>query len=122
MLDLNYVRENLIEVQRALENRGASDEMLRQLQQFSSYDAERRQIIAESDNLNAQRNQMSLQIGSLMKEGKTEEALRLRTVVADLKEAIAKKAELRELREMTMRQLLSTLPNIPHRTDPVGHN
>ena len=120
MLDLNYVREHLGEVQQALENRGASDEVIRTLDQFSSYDAERRRIIGESDKLNAERNELSSQIGKLMKDGRAEEALRLRTRVADLKEAISKASERRERFENRMREFLSEIPNLPHKSVPVG--
>ena len=71
MLDLNYVRENLEKVRAALESRGAAAEIL---DDFAGADAERRRVIAESDQLNAERNTASREIGSLMKEGKREEA------------------------------------------------
>lgn len=120
MLDLNYVREHLTEVQQALENRGAAEEVFRLLSQFTSYDDQRRSIIAKSDELNAQRNEMSSQIGSLMKEGKSEQAVNLRVKVANLKEAISEAAEQRERCEKQMRELLEGLPNIPHESVPVG--
>ena len=71
MLDLNYVRENLDKVRAALEARGADT---RALDDFARADEERRRTIAESDQLNAQRNTSSREIGGLMKEGKKEEA------------------------------------------------
>src|SRR4051812_15929176 len=71
MLDLNYVRENLDKVRAALEARHFD---LKALDAFAEADAERRRVIAESDQLNAQRNASSREIGSLMKEGKKEEA------------------------------------------------
>ena len=122
MLDLNYVREHLAEVQQVLENRGASDEAFQILNQFASHDAERRRIIAQSDDLNAQRNKMSQEVGSLMKSGQAGEALRLRGIVADLKDAISKANEQRDSYEKQMREFLSTVPNIPHESVPVGHD
>jgi seryl-tRNA synthetase len=122
MLDLNYVREYLAEVQQALENRGASDEAFQILNQFASHDAERRRIIAQSDDLNAQRNKLSHEVGSLMKSGQAEEALRLRGIVAELKEAIGKANERRDTYEEQMRSFLSALPNIPHKSVPVGRD
>ena len=71
MLDLNYVRENLEQVRTALATRGVVPESL---DHFAAADAERRRIIAESDQLNAERNVSSREIGALMKEGKREEA------------------------------------------------
>src|SRR5947208_12281640 len=120
MLDLNYVRENLDKVQLALEQRGASDEAFRLLKQFISADAERRRTIAESDKLNAKRNELSKQIGLLMKEGKGAEAIQLRSRVSDLKEGLTEKNEWRAKVERDMTEMLSTLPNIPHESVPVG--
>jgi seryl-tRNA synthetase len=120
MLDLNFVRENLGKVHQALDDRQAGDDVFKILKTFMSADAERRRAIGESDELNAKRNEMSLQIGALMKEGQSEEALRLRSKVTELKEAIAKKTQWRDKIEEQMREMLSSLPNLPHESVPVG--
>jgi len=120
MLDLNYVRENLEKVQQALVNRGATDDTFQSLELFRMNDDQRRRAIGESDRLNAQRNEMSARVGALMKEGKAEEALSLRTKAASLKDAITKADEERDRFELRIRELLSTLPNIPHESVPVG--
>jgi len=117
MLDLNYVRENLEKVRTALETRGVASEVL---DSFAEADGERRRIIAESDQLNAARNVTSREIGALMKEGKREEAEARREEVNHLKERIAELDRLREQAETRMHDLLSTLPNIPHESVPVG--
>ena len=117
MLDLNYVRENLEQVRARLQTRGVAPEAL---DSFAEADAERRRIIAESDQLNAERNSASREIGSLMKDGKRDEAEGRRHEVNQLKERIAELDRLREEAEARMHELLSTLPNIPHESVPVG--
>lgn len=117
MLDLNYVRENLEKVRAALETRGAAPEAL---DDFAEADAERRRIIAESDELNAKRNSASREIGGLMKQGKREEAEGRREEVNQLKQRIAELDQARDTAETRMRDLLSTLPNIPHESVPIG--
>jgi len=117
MLDLNYVRENLEKVRAALESRGAAPEVL---DDFAEADAERRRVIAESDQLNAERNTASREIGSLMKEGKREEAEGRRKEVNELKERIVELDQLRDQAETRIQDLISTLPNIPHESVPVG--
>jgi len=119
MLDLNYVRENLGGVRAALDNRGAPSAAL---DDFAQADAERRRVIAESDQLNAERNTASREIGALMKDGKREEADARRKAVNELKLRIAELDQLREKSEARMRELLSTLPNIPHQSVPVGRD
>ena len=117
MLDLNYVRENLDKVRAALKARGATSEAL---DNFREADADRRRIIAESDQLNATRNAASREIGALMKEGKRDEAESRRREVTELKDRIAELDQARDQAEQRMAELISTLPNIPHQSVPVG--
>jgi seryl-tRNA synthetase len=117
MLDLNYVRENLAGVRAALDKRGMPGAAL---DDFAQADAERRRVIAESDQLNAERNIASREIGALMKEGKREEADARRKAINESKDRIAELDQEREQAEARIRELLSTLPNIPHESVPVG--
>jgi len=119
MLDLNYVRENLDTVRAALKARKGE---FQALDDFAEADAQRRRVIAQSDQLNAQRNTSSREIGALMKDGKNEEAEKRRAEVQKLKEQIASLDHLRTETEDRMQQLLSTLPNIPHASVPVGED
>ena len=117
MLDLNYVRKNLDAVRAALQKRGM---VTTALDDFAAADAERRRVIAESDQLNAERNAASREIGALMKDGKRDEADARRTQVNELKERMVGLDVARDEAETRMRELLSTLPNIPHESVPVG--
>jgi len=117
MLDLNYVRENLDAVRAALEKRSMPATAL---DDFAAADAERRRVIAESDCLNAERNAASREIGALMKDGKRDEADTRRKQVNELKQRMGQLDAARDEAEARMRELLSTLPNIPHESVPVG--
>ncbi|HEX2272078.1 MAG TPA: serine--tRNA ligase [Pyrinomonadaceae bacterium] len=117
MLDLNYVRENIDKVREALQKRRGDTTAL---DDFARTDEERRRVIAESDQLNAQRNASSREIGQLMKEGKKDEADARRAEVGTLKDRIAELDQQRAQAEERMRELLSTLPNVPHESVPVG--
>lgn len=117
MLDLNYVRENLDAVRAALAKREMATAAL---DDFAAADADRRRVISESDQLNAERNAASREIGAMMKEGKRDEADARRKQVNELKERIAALDAARDQAEARMRELLSTLPNIPHESVPAG--
>ncbi len=119
MLDLNYVRENIDKVREALQKRRGDTTAL---DDFARADEERRRVIAESDQLNAQRNTSSREIGQLMKEGKKDEADARRAEVGTLKDRIAELDQQRAQAEERMRELLSTLPNVPHESVPVGES
>lgn len=72
MLDIKYVREHLDEVAETMKNRHASFDP----EQFTALDVQRREVIAEEEALQAERNKLSKEIGALMGQGKTDEAQR----------------------------------------------
>jgi seryl-tRNA synthetase len=117
MLDLNYVRENLEAVRAAFTARAFPTTPL---DDFAELDAERRRVIGESDRLNQERNAASKQIGGLMKEGRNDEAEARKAEVGHLKTQIAELDHRRDEAETRMRELLSTVPNIPDASVPVG--
>lgn len=117
MLDLNFVRENVDAVRKALESRNFPADAL---DRFAEIDSERRHLIAESDEINRKRNLYSKEIGELIKQGKGEEAKVIRNEVAQFKEQQAILDDKRDHAEAEMRDLLSGLPNIPAEGVPVG--
>ena len=120
MLDLNYVRDNIDKVNEALKKRNASEEAFAQLESFRSADLDRRVAIGNSDAFNFDRNKLSKEIGVLMKQGVAEDAAKLRSQVSELKALISEADAARERAEQRMREILSTLPNIPHESVPIG--
>ena len=117
MLDLNFVRENLEEVKKALVNRNFP---ATSLEKFIELDTERRRVIGETDAINQQRNSSSKEIGALMQSGKKDEAEAKKAEVADLKARQTGLEQRRAEAENEMRELLAGLPNIPNSDVPVG--
>src|SRR4051812_29904504 len=62
MLDLKYVRNNFEEVKRVLQFRG---EDLSDLGKFEDLDVKRRTLIADTEKLKSQRNEVSQQVAVL---------------------------------------------------------
>ncbi|MGJ9459206.1 serine--tRNA ligase [Oceanobacillus sp. CF4.6] len=117
MLDMKYLRNNFKEVQKKLAHRG---EDLTDLAKFGELDERRRELIAETETLKAQRNEATKQISVLKKEKKdAEPAIKEMRLVGD-KIAILDK-ELREIEEELQRIMLS-IPNIPHESVPIGED
>jgi seryl-tRNA synthetase len=117
MLDLNYVRENLETVRKAMDSRGFPSDLL---DKFAELDAERRRVIGEADKINQIRNSSSKEIGALMQSGKRDEAEAKKAEVAGLKEQQVKLEAQRDEAEAAMRELMANLPNIPAEGVPVG--
>ncbi|MEO6051402.1 MAG: serine--tRNA ligase [Pyrinomonadaceae bacterium] len=117
MLDLHFVRENLDTVREALRNRNFPAESL---DKFVELDAERRRVIGEADKINQLRNSASKHIGSLIQDGKQDEASAKKTEVAGLKTQQSFFEQSRDEVDAAMHELLAGLPNIPAEGVPVG--
>ena len=65
MLDLNFVRANLEQVEEKLRARGADPAVL--LGDFRALDQNRREAITMAEQFKARRNELSQQVGALKK-------------------------------------------------------
>ena len=114
MHDLGTFRANLDAIAQRLSTRG----MTLPVEQFRELDAQRRAAITESEQLLAERNSLSKEVGRLRKEGSDATALQERSrQIGDRITALTKTAE--EL-DSKYRDLLATVPNIPHDSVPAG--
>ncbi|MDX2041184.1 MAG: serine--tRNA ligase [Acidobacteriota bacterium] len=117
MLDVHFVRENFDLVRERL---GARNFDPAALEDFQKLDAERRALIRERDELNANSNRISKEVGGLMREGKKEEAELKKAESRSLGDKI-KSAEARvEELENEFRNILTRVPNLAHESVPVG--
>ncbi|MFT4770121.1 MAG: seryl-tRNA synthetase [Cryomorphaceae bacterium] len=119
MLQTNILRENREDILRRLEKRG--DNNLRNLvAEALDIDKKKREKQAESDALLAEMNQASREIGSLMKDGKREEAELAKVKVAEIK---AKSQEMKQefaSFEEALNNVLYQIPNVPNDLVPAG--
>jgi seryl-tRNA synthetase len=85
-----------------------------------SLDEKRRNAQTKLDNILAEVNSTSKQIGMFFKEGKKDEAEKLRSNVSNLKEdAKSLEVELADT-ELKLQDILVTIPNVPHSSVPQG--
>lgn len=118
MLQVNTIRENKNEALNKLIIKGFTDEQL--LDKIIALDDERKTIQKNLDDLQAQMNSVSKEIGQYYKAGKTEEAEKAKTKTAHLKEEIKRlHASLPEIQQQ-INDLLPNIPNIPHESVPAG--
>jgi seryl-tRNA synthetase len=117
MLDIKYLRDHYEEVKEKLKFRG---EDLTDFDKFGEWDKRRRELISESEELKAKRNEVSKQISVLKKEKKDAESLILEMrEVGDRIKSLDQ--ELKEIEEK-LNTLLLSIPNIPHESVPVGES
>jgi len=116
MLDLNFVRDNLPLIEEKLRQRGLDPAEV--LKDFRAIDALRRQAIAEVEALQARRNRASEEIARLKKEKQDAAAQIAET--KELRETIQQLDEKVHHEDAALRQMLATIPNLPHASVPVG--
>ena len=119
MIDIKFLRENPEAVKENIRKK-FQDEKLPLVDEVIALDKESRQTQQEADDLRANRNKISKEIGVLMKAGKKEEAEAKKAEVAAgakrLEELEKKEAELQEkiLKDMMV------IPNIIDPSVPIG--
>ena len=115
MLDIKYLRENLEEVIKNLNQRGSDFSYLRDVIKL---DDEKRNLITEVEKLKKMRNDASKEIGILKREKK--DASSVLAEVASLGDEIKAKDEaIKELDEKIF-NYLATTPNLVHKSVPIG--
>ncbi len=117
MIDLKSLEKNFDEIATRLKLKGVKEEDLNEIKKLFE---EKKTVKRELDLLLEKRNKSSKQIGELFKEGKKEEAEKLREEVNKLKEEIKQKeAELKKIEEELNKKAF-VIPNIPDSDVPVG--
>jgi seryl-tRNA synthetase len=116
MHDLNYFREHLELFAEMAGKRGTTLD----LDAFRALDKERREQITATEQLKAQRNKASEEIARRKKEKQDADALlaEMKQVSERVKQGDERIASL----DATQRELLLTIPNIPHPSVPVGQS
>ena len=119
MLDLKFVRENPEIVKQNIKNK-FQDSKLGLVDEVIELDAKNRAAKAEADNIRAERNKLSKQIGALMAQGKKEEAEEVKKLVtAGAERLAALEVQEKELEEK-VRKIMMTIPNIIDPSVPIG--
>ena len=114
MHDLSYFREHLDVFAEMAKKRC----MTLDLDGFRALDKERRELITATEQLKAQRNKASDEIARLKKEKKNADSL-----IAEMKqvsERVKRADERIAALDARQRELLLTIPNVPHTSVPVG--
>ena len=116
MLDGRYLRDNLDTIRAAMGARAVGWDFDR----FVALDDERRRLIGEVESRQARRNEASKRIGELMKAGQRDEAETAKEQVRVINDEIAALDERRTAVDAEVREMLLTIPNVPHESVPAG--
>ena len=119
MLDLRFVRENPEVVKQNIRNK-FQDAKLPLVDEVIELDEENRKVKKEADDLRANRNKISKQIGSLMGQGKREEAEEVKKQVTAASDHLAELEEKEKDLEERIKKIMMTIPNIIDPSVPIG--
>jgi seryl-tRNA synthetase len=119
MLQVHNIKDNYETVLAGLEKRNFPDADAT-LKQVLDIDQKRRNTQTERDQLQAEANGISKQIGLLMREGKKEEAEKVKARTGEIKSLTKDLEHQYSQLEEELTQLLYTIPNIPHDSVPAG--
>ena len=119
MIDIKLIRENSDLVKENIKKK-FQDEKLGLVDEVYEYDKTYREYKLEGDNLRAKRNELSKEIGTLMREGKKSEADEIKTEVTRINERIKELEESEENLESEIKTRMMVIPNIIDDSVPIG--
>jgi seryl-tRNA synthetase len=118
MLDLNFVAGNLELVSAGLRDRGLTLD----LSEVATLNDERKLLQTEISQMRHDHQKESQQIGALLKDKKKDQADALRGRLREASGAIKAKEDRQREVEERLRQILLTIPNLPHESVPRGRD
>ena len=119
MIDITLIREQKDLVKENIRKK-FQDDKLSLVDEVFEMDQEFRQLKTKGDELRAQRNTISKQIGALIGQGKKEEAERAKIEVREIGDEISKNEIREEELQTRIRETMLVIPNIIDETVPLG--
>ena len=119
MLDIKFLRTNPDIVKQNIKNK-FQDDKLPLVDQVIELDKEYRDSKTRAENLRAQRNKISKQIGALMGQGKKDEAEVVKKQVTDMADELEALSQKEVQLEEEIRKIMLIIPNIIDPSVPIG--
>ena len=121
MIDIKFLRENPEVVKQNIRNK-FQDKKLPLVDEVIALDAESRQAQQRANELRADRNKYSKEIGNLMRQGKKDEAEAVKKKVNDAAAELAALEEKETELAGKIRTIMMTIPNIIDPSVPIGRD
>ena len=119
MIDIRFLRENPDAVKENIKKK-FQDHKLPLVDEVIELDAQARKTQQEADNLRAERNKLSKQIGALMGQGKKDEAEEVKKQVNAQAKTLEELAEKEKELSEKVTKIMMTIPNIIDPSVPIG--
>ena len=119
MIDIKFLRENPDIVKQNIKNK-FQDEKLPLVDEVIELDEKSRSVKCKGDELRAQRNSLSDQIGNLMRNGQKEEAESVKEQVKEINQKLVENEKMEEEYAGKIKKIMMQIPNIIHESVPIG--
>ncbi len=119
MIDINLIRKTPDVVRENIKKK-FQDSKLPLVDEIIDFDKKNREAIQKADSLRNQRKVLSNEIGSLMKQGKKEEAAATKAKVAAIAEELVELEKMEETYAEEVRKRMMVIPQIIDESVPVG--
>ena len=119
MIDIKLIRENKDVVKENIKKK-FQDEKLPLVDEVFEMDIKVREAQTKADNLKAEKNKMSGEIGKLMKDKKIEEANAIKAKIAEIAEEIITLEQTQEELAKEIKNRMMVIPNIMDDSVPIG--
>ncbi len=121
MIDIKLIRENRNLVKENIKNK-FQDEKLPLVDEVYELDIKVREAQTKADQLKADKNKKSSEIGKLMQEGKKEEAEQVKAKIKEMADEIASLESIQEETGKRIKEIMMVIPNIMDPSVPIGHD
>ena len=119
MIDIKLIRENRDLVKENIKKK-FQDEKLGLVDEVYEYDKTYRECKMKVDELRSKRNDLSASIGNLMRDGKKDEAEKIKLEVGNINNEIAECEEKEERLSKEIKDRMMVIPNIIDASVPIG--
>ena len=119
MIDIRLIRENKELVKENIKKK-FQDHKLPLVDEVYDLDIQFREAKQEADQLRAEKNKKSAEIGLLMRDGKKDEAEKIKNEVAKTNDRIAELEEKEVNLEAEIKKRMMVIPNIMDKSVPIG--
>ena len=121
MIDIKFLRENPDIVKENIKKKFQNQKLVL-VDEVIDFDAKRRAATLKGDELRSKRNSLSSEIGNLMRNGKKDEAEKIKVEVQTINDELIENEKLEAKYAEEINSRMMRIPNIIHESVPIGEN
>ena len=119
MIDIKFLKENPDLIKENIKKK-FQDEKIHLVDEILDLDIKNRNAKLNGDNLRAERNSLSTQIGQLIKDGKKDDAELIKQKVKDINLQLEENKKIENDYSSLIKDKMMKIPNIMHESVPIG--